>query len=434
MASVDGLVSGMSTSSVIAQLVQADGAPQQKLKNSMAKILTAQSALRAVNTKAAALQTEAGSLTKDLTWAAAKATSSSEAVVAAATNGAAAGSFTFDVTHLATAQISTVRVAGTGSVTTGTSVSLSIGGGAPTTIDVTADRTAQGVANAVNNKKLGVRAAVVTTSTGETVLQLTGAKTGIAQGFDLTGLTADADMKKPVAASDALITVGEIANGGYVVSSASNTVTGLVSGVTLTVLKEQLGVTVTIVTDDKAIADKVQALVSAANSALSEITAQSQYNPTTKVAGPLQSDQGVRATKQRILGAVSSGSGTHGSLDPFGVELDSKGKLTFNRESFLKAYQADPVKARTALGELATTMETVAKRAADPATGTLTVQIQSSDTSVRDLTSRIASWDVRLKARETALRRQFGNLEVALGKLRDQSNWLAGQISSLPTG
>jgi flagellar hook-associated protein 2 len=132
-----------------------------------------------------------------------------------------------------------------------------------------------------------------------------------------------------------------------------------------------------------------------------------------------------------VLAAVSSGSITHGSLKQFGVELDTKGKLSFNRDTFLKAYQADPAKTRTALGELATTVETVAKRAADPVTGTLTTQIQSSDTKVRDLNSRIANWDTRLKARETALQRQFGGLEVALGKLKDQSNWLAGQIASL---
>jgi flagellar hook-associated protein 2 len=31
------------------------------------------------------------------------------------------------------------------------------------------------------------------------------------------------------------------------------------------------------------------------------------------------------------------------------------------------------------------------------------------------------------------MRRQFAAMETALGKLRDQSNWLAGQLASLPT-
>ncbi len=44
----------------------------------------------------------------------------------------------------------------------------------------------------------------------------------------------------------------------------------------------------------------------------------------------------------------------------------------------------------------------------------------------------IADWDVRLEQRRTSLERQYGALEVALGKLQSQSSWLAGQISSLP--
>jgi flagellar hook-associated protein 2 len=31
------------------------------------------------------------------------------------------------------------------------------------------------------------------------------------------------------------------------------------------------------------------------------------------------------------------------------------------------------------------------------------------------------------------LQRQYGALEVALGRLQNQSTWLAGQISSLPS-
>jgi flagellar hook-associated protein 2 len=32
------------------------------------------------------------------------------------------------------------------------------------------------------------------------------------------------------------------------------------------------------------------------------------------------------------------------------------------------------------------------------------------------------------------LKTQFANLETALGKLKDQSSWLSGQLAGLPTG
>jgi flagellar hook-associated protein 2 len=44
----------------------------------------------------------------------------------------------------------------------------------------------------------------------------------------------------------------------------------------------------------------------------------------------------------------------------------------------------------------------------------------------------IADWDVRLEQRRTMLERQYGALEVALGKMQNQASWLAGQINSLP--
>ena len=50
------------------------------------------------------------------------------------------------------------------------------------------------------------------------------------------------------------------------------------------------------------------------------------------------------------------------------------------------------------------------------------------------LTKRIGDWDVRLAARQTALQTQYSALEVALSKLKSQSTWLAGQLSTLSTG
>ena len=43
----------------------------------------------------------------------------------------------------------------------------------------------------------------------------------------------------------------------------------------------------------------------------------------------------------------------------------------------------------------------------------------------------MAPWDVRLDLRKTALQRQFSGLEVALGKMQQQSSWLAGQLAGL---
>lgn len=64
-------------------------------------------------------------------------------------------------------------------------------------------------------------------------------------------------------------------------------------------------------------------------------------------------------------------------------------------------------------------------------TGQISTAIQGGQDRVRDLNHQIDDWDVRLSDRQDALKRQFTAMEVALGQLREQSSWLAGQISSL---
>ena len=429
--SVDGLISGLSTSQLISQLMQVEQAPQDALKTKVTAENKVISAYQSVNTRMSSLQTAADTLVQDSTWQAVKATSSSDAVVATAAAGAAAGNFTFDVKALARAQVTTASVAATGAVTTGSGLNISIGGAAAVHVNVTTD-TAQGVADAVNAANLGVRAAVVTTDQG-TVLQFTGTKTGVANRFTVTGLqAATTDV---TAAADAQIQVGTVGSGGYTVTSSTNTFTNVLSGVTLTANKLQDGVTVSVASDADGLADKVQAMVDATNNALAEITNQTRYDPTTKKGGPLTSDFAVRTLQQNLLSAVGNGQTGYGSFAQLGVQLDRDGKVTFDRDAFKAAYLADPTKTKSAVQTgLAKGLDDRAKGATDTVSGSLTLAIQGGNTLVKSYNDQIADWDVRLQARKEGLQKQFADLEVALGKLKDQSSWLSGQLASLPTG
>ena len=71
--------------------------------------------------------------------------------------------------------------------------------------------------------------------------------------------------------------------------------------------------------------------------------------------------------------------------------------------------------------------------AADAQTN-LTSLTQNHNTMLHSLNDQIDDWDVRLATRQQSLQRQYSNLEVVLGKLKDQSNWLASQIAGLPSG
>ena len=80
---------------------------------------------------------------------------------------------------------------------------------------------------------------------------------------------------------------------------------------------------------------------------------------------------------------------------------------------------------------LARRIESVAASAIDTAVGSLKLAIEGRKKEIDALDDGIASWDTRLALREAALRKQFNAMEVALGRLRDQSSWLSSQISTL---
>jgi flagellar hook-associated protein 2 len=438
---VDGLISGLSTTSMIQQLMAAEAAPQDKLKSSLTDEQTATKAYQAVNTKMSAIQTAAEALTTATGWQTMRSTSDNSSVSVSAGSTATAGQISFNVTQLARAQVSTAVMPASGDVVGAGGVNITIGNdpatAVTTNIPLTAlkTNTAQGLADAINAKGLSVRAAVVTTDAGQMV-QFTSTKTGLVNQFSINGLAGN-PAQVAVTAKDAKISIGDVgAAGAYSVSSSSNTFTNLMPGLTVTASAETTSpVTITTATDTGAISAKVKAMVDAANDALGGIADLSSYDPSTKVGGPLLSDSTTRFMSQNLLSAVSNGKTGYGSFNQLGISLDQSGKITFDADKFAAAMAADPAKVQDAIQNgLAATYDTQAKGATNVVDGSLTVAIQGRDARVKDLTEQIADWDTRLQTKKEALQRQFSNLEVALGKLKDQSTWLSGQIASLPSG
>ncbi|MFC7528106.1 flagellar filament capping protein FliD [Actinoplanes sp. GCM10030250] len=467
--SVDGLVSGLSTSSLIGQLMQVEAAPQNRLK---AKVQTAENTVASytsVNGKLFSLKGAADTLGQLSTWRSIQASSSSSGVVATATGGtnSASGVTTFDVVSVATAQVGTVQFPkDTADGTDGsTELSFEFGtppAGTPIKVEIGADKSPAAIASAINSTKgLPVRAGVVTTSTGDVILQLSSTKSGTDNAFSVTGLSTSPITV--IAPADAMIRVGSLDTtdpmnptltpGSYEVKSSSNTFTGLLPGVSVTITKPETGVTVTAQADVAGIAEKLQALVDAANAALDEVSAQTAYDPTTRKGSALTGDFMVRQLSHTIMSSVSGGlsyanpkyvkpadgSGlpeespgnmklnVFGSLAQVGIQLDRGGKLTFNAGKFTTAYNADPTKIQEAMIGLADNFEEQTSKQSLVVTKVITGRRLEID----NFKSQISNWDIRLAARQLTLQKQYTNLETALGNLKNKSNWLAGQLGGM---
>ena len=63
--------------------------------------------------------------------------------------------------------------------------------------------------------------------------------------------------------------------------------------------------------------------------------------------------------------------------------------------------------------------------------GSFSSRLASGDATIARAKKESADWDLRLAAKETALRAQYTRMETALSLVQSQGQWLSAQISRL---
>jgi flagellar hook-associated protein 2 len=252
--------------------------------------------------------------------------------------------------HLATAEtlLATGFSSASGSLGSG-SVTFQVGSGTAATLQIASgqDNLAD-IAAAINQADLGVSAAVIFNGSSYS-LTLTGGATGTVNSFTvsgsggLTGLTYTADtqnLTEKVAAQNASFSLN-----GISIASGSNTVTGAVQGLTLT-LAASGSATLAVTQNVSPLVQSAQSVVQAFNTALATIAKYSSYDPTSG-AGPLLGDVGLQIVRTDLLNAISSPSGTGAanggftSLGSIGFSITSGGQVTLNTATLQNAAQSN---------------------------------------------------------------------------------------------
>ncbi len=345
--SISGAISGIDTASLVNQLMNVEAQSQTSIKTKQTAAQKAADSYTSLIKSLKTLATQSAELAKTSTWQGSSATSSA-ASVTATTTGNAVGTITFDVTEIAKAHTlisdptATPAVSTSSVIASGGTLTIyngTAGTGTPRgTVSVGGGTLAEVVAG-INASSLGLRAAAVQTAPGEFRLQVTSTTSGAAAAFSLDGLDGPVDptdMNILTAGTDAMLTIGTVPGTGYTVTSASNTFTDLLPGVSLTVSKKgETNVTVDAKLDGTAVATQVSAMVDATNAVLTTLAASTAYNFGTKSGAALYGDSSIRSLQQQILTTV-------GGAGAAGVQLTRDGKLTFDKAAFLKAFVADP--------------------------------------------------------------------------------------------
>lgn len=442
---IDGLVSGLDTTSLINQLMQVEAAPQTALKTKQTDTTNLVTALQSLNTKVASLGEAATKAATASSWTATRATSSAASVSATTSTTTRPTELTFTVDKVAQSQVSLTPAFADLADLTGGASTLTFRKPDGTLTEVALGADAESTARAISASGAGVNAVAVKVD-GQTRLQLTGTASGDANAFEVfAGTKADVEGgATPLAltttrtAQDAAITLWAGSAAAQQVTSTSNTFSDVLSGTSITVSKVEADpVTLTIARDDAAISSLASGLVGSLGVVLSEIGSRTATTTTTSddgrtvvSGGMFSGESAVRDLQQQLQSAASY---PIDGISPstVGFVLGKDGTFSFDQAAFTAALAADPDKVQKVISGLAQRVADVADAASDKVDGTLTLQITGQQAAIKDLGDQISNWDLRLAQRREGLQATYSALEVTLSNLQSQSSWLSGQLSSL---
>ncbi len=435
--------SGIDVQATVDAILQIDAAPELQLQQQVTNLNTQTSALQTLQSDLTAFQNSLYALTDFNGGFGALCVSSSnnEVVSATAANGTATGTHSITVSHLATtsANYSASFTSGTTQLPTG-SFDLQVGTNAAVTIPVdSADSTdtLSGLATYINNQNLGVTASVITDSSGARlalVSQTSGAAGQITISNDTTGTNGNGmGFTDAVDGHDAALTVD-----GIPIDSASNTVTGVIPGVTLTLSGESsTPVTIGITPDLTSLATDTNNFVSSWNTLIQAINTRIQYNSSTGTAGILVGDSSVDLVQEQLLTAISSSlSGNNGAvnLESIGISLQNDGTLSVNSATLNNAlqnnfsavqnlFQSPSGVGRTLQQSLASLTNVV--------TGPLSVDMNGISSEIRNLNSQISDFQLQLQNTRTQLLAEYTRINTMLEQLPQTLASINSQLDAL---
>ena len=452
--SLDGLSSGLDTTSLITSLMQAEAVPQTLLKNQITTVNNEISAYQSLNAKIAALADLATSTAKPGALDLYKASTSSPTVVATAGTGATSGELQVVVSALATSQIG-VSAAMAAWPSPGT---LTIVGHDGTAIEITpASNSLDDVVKAINSSAAGVTATKIAAGTdpvsgaNQYRIQFSSTTTGANSSFEVhTGAPADVSAANDVLAApgaamiktaqDAKITLWGGTSAEQVITSASNTFADLLPGVSVTVSAVSTDpVTLSVARDAAKVGSVASSLVDSLKAVFSLVSTNSTVTSSigtdgksSITSGIFAGDSTVRDINQKLRGAVSMPVNGH-SPSEYGISIAGDGTLAFDADKFSAALAANPTIVNAAVTEIASRVAAVATQTSDKFTGTLTAKITGDQSQAKSLGVQVADWDLRLASRKSSLERTYSAMEVTLSNLKAQQANLTSQLSGLTT-
>jgi len=449
-----GIGSGLDIAGLVQQLVAAERAPTEfriarleaRAQGQVSAFGSLKSALSSFNDQLEKMNTLTSLLSR-------KASVADETLLTiSATESALPASYSVEVLQFAQAQklqsgafTDTSTVVGTGT--------LSIAVGADS-FDITVDSTNNTLSNirdAINNAldNTGVSASIIT-GDGGSYLMLSGENTGATNSIIVTQTGGDGGLSAleydPPNSLNSLTQItaplsASLTIDGLTVSSESNTIVDAIVGVTLDLLKADVGnPTVVKVENDKtAVVAQLDAFVNSYNALLDTFDKLTTFDAEAKTATALFGDSSIRTLRSQLRREMSVDvttiTATFKNLTDIGFDFEIDGKLTLDSTKLDTVLSTEFTK----FGQLfantdgfAVRLGTVVDSYLNADDGIIASRVGGLDITIADLAKRREALDRRMVSVEARLTRQFIGLDTLIGQLSSTSNFLTQQLNNLP--
>jgi len=480
-----GIGSGLDVKSIISSLMAAESQPLTDLQTKASTVQTEISAVGQITSLTSTLSDKAHALSSASLWTQTTSNSADPTAVTADTAGgtAAAGDYSVSVQQMALGQtVTSSKAAGStlsaGTLTIQLGTYASDGATPPTTTFTNAasaavsitigpnDTSLSAIRDKINGANCGVSASIITDANGSR-LSLRSTATGAANGFQITATEA-ADDGNPATGLSALNFDGSTgaANSqmalnqsaqnakatvnGIDIESASNTLSNVSDGLSLTLLKKtDAPVDVTISADTAAMQKAITDFVSAYSSLQSYISLQTKYDSSTAVAagtsrkdGPLTGDPSIVGFQNQLRAIVTTTSTTStmfARLSDLGIAVQKDGTLAVSSNDKLTAALAHPDQLAKLFATYGTTNENtgIAVRfaaLADKATS-LDGALYSRTAGLQGELSRNQQqqddMQTHLDAEQARLTAQYQALDTTMSKMNALSSYVSQQVAAM---
>ncbi len=366
------------------------------------------------------------------------ATSSNSSIVSAtASSSATPGSHSITVNSLATtSSYYTNALSSSSSTISPGSFQIQVGSNSPVTVTVnSSDNTLSQLATSINNQNIGVTASVIQDANGYR-LALVSNSSGAPGDITVSSNTGTGlNFTKAVTGSNASLIVD-----GIPISSASNTVSNVINGVTLNLgsASPNTTVAVNVSPDTSQATTAINNFASAWNTLITEINKQFSVASDGSGGGVLEADNSLQQAQSMLLSAISySVSGNNGmvNLASIGVNMNDDGTLSVDSGALSSAlssnFSAVQNLMQNTTSGFAQNLDSVIQTINAPSTGILSLDSQSITNTSQGLTQQISDLQAALATQEANLTTVYSQVNATLQELPLLESQISQQIASI---